>query len=84
MQHCQSCGMPMNNDPELGGTEKNGEKSAKYCSYCYENGAFLNPEIDSAKKMQNLCIEKMKEGGMSGIMACILTRFVPYLDRWKK
>ena len=65
---CQSCGMLMSNDHELGGTEKNGEESAKYCSYCYEKGEFINPEIDMAKKMQKLCIEKMKEEGMSGIM----------------
>ena len=35
---CQSCGMPMGDTNELFGTEKNGEKSADYCKYCYENG----------------------------------------------
>ena len=76
--------MPMSNDPKLGGSEKNGARSSKYCSYCYEKGEFLSPEINTPQKMQKLCIEKMKEGGMNGIIAWILTRFVPYLERWKK
>lgn len=36
---CQSCGMPMTGD-ELRGTEKDGSRSADYCCYCYQKGAF--------------------------------------------
>ena len=32
-KNCQSCGMPMARDPEGGGTEADGSKSAKFCSY---------------------------------------------------
>ena len=44
---CQSCGMPMNKDPRNGGTNADGTNSAEYCSYCYVNGAFSSPEIDT-------------------------------------
>ena len=81
---CQSCGMPMSRDPQKGGTEKDGSKSEMYCSYCYENGEFTSPEIDTPQKMQTVCIEKMKEQGMPKIIAWIFTRSVPKLERWKK
>ncbi len=81
---CQSCGMPMNMDPEKGGTEKDGSKSKKFCSYCYIKGKFTSPEIDTAKKMQDFCIEKMQEKGMNKFVAWIFTRGIPKLERWKK
>ena len=37
---CQSCGMPMSKDPQHGGTNRDGTKSADYCSYCYVAGEF--------------------------------------------
>ena len=81
-KQCQSCGMPLNRDPHYGGTEKNGTKSKDYCSYCYSDGNFNTPEIDSAKKMQKFCIKKMKEQGTPGFIAWIMTRSIPKLKRW--
>jgi hypothetical protein len=80
---CQSCGMPFSGDPKGGGSEKDGAKSDMYCSYCFKDGLFLSPEITDPKQMQILCIEKMKEKGMNGILAWILTRGIPRLERWK-
>ncbi|MBM4208647.1 MAG: hypothetical protein FJ190_11815 [Gammaproteobacteria bacterium] len=37
---CQSCGMPMAKDPNGGGTNKGGTKNSRYCSLCYQHGAF--------------------------------------------
>lgn len=82
---CQSCGYPMEKDVKKGGTNSDGTISEKYCSMCYENGQFLTPpEIDTAEKFQKFCIEEMKKDGMSGILAWILTRGIPKLERWKK
>ncbi|HPU23788.1 MAG TPA: zinc ribbon domain-containing protein [Candidatus Kapabacteria bacterium] len=81
---CQSCGMPMSKDPKNGGTEKDGSKSNKYCSYCYQNGNFTNPEIDTPQKMQVFCIQKMREQGMPKFIAWIFTRGIPKLERWKQ
>lgn len=75
--------MPLDKDPKNGGSERDGTKSQKYCSFCYESGEFVSPEIDTAKKMQDFCVMKMKEDGMNGILAWLLTRGIPRLDRWK-
>ncbi len=32
--------MPLKQDPEHGGTEADGTKSPRYCSYCYQDGKF--------------------------------------------
>ena len=81
---CQSCGMPMSKDPQKGGSEKDGSKNQKYCSYCYQSGEFTSPEIDTPQKMQVFCIGKMKEQGMPKFIAWIFTRGIPRLERWKK
>jgi len=34
---CQSCGMPMKQDPQGDGTNADGSINTFYCSYCYQN-----------------------------------------------
>ncbi len=80
---CQSCGMPMAKDEQGGGTEADGSKSVKYCSHCYENGAFKNANI-TLPEMQKLVDEKLAEVGSSRIMRFFAKRMIPKLDRWKK
>lgn len=78
---CQSCGMPM---PEAGlrGSELNGTKSGEYCIYCYENGAFKQPEI-TLEEMTELCTGFMVEEGMEADAArTLLARSLPALKRW--
>ena len=78
---CQSCGMPMNKDPQGGGTNADGSKSVLYCSYCYENGAFkFNGTV---AEFQEFCRQKMIEGGYSRFMAWLLTQGMKRLQRWK-
>ena len=79
---CQSCGMPMKKDPQSGETNSDGSKSTEYCSYCYTNGEFSSPEIDTSQKMQKFCIGKMKEMGMPWILAWLFSRNIPKLRRW--
>lgn len=81
-QMCQSCGMPLKKDPGGGGTEAGGSKSTKFCSYCYQDGAFLNPEF-SAREMQDFCRDQMKKQGMNGALAWLFTRGIPRLERWR-
>jgi hypothetical protein len=82
-KNCQSCGMPMKKDPAGGGTNADGSKSAMYCSYCYQNGAFIKPEI-TMEQMQELCKGKLKEMGFPGFIAGWMTKGIPKLERWKK
>ncbi len=82
---CQSCGYPMKKDKQGGGTEKDGTRSARYCSMCYQDGRFLSPpEVDTAEKMQKFCISQMKKSGINGLLAWLATRSIPRLERWKK
>lgn len=81
---CQSCGMPMKKDPQGGGTNADGTKSGRYCSYCYQGGQFTSPEIDTPEKMQVFCKGKLKEMGIPGFLAGFLTKGIPKLERWNK
>lgn len=82
MKNCQSCGMPLSKDEKGGGTETDGSKSIKFCSHCYENGKFTNPEI-TLDEMEILVKGKMKEMGFPGFLAGFFTKGIPKLERWK-
>lgn len=84
LKNCQSCGMPFKRDPAGGGTNADGGKSTSYCSYCFVNGQFQNPEIDSAQKMQSFLKDKLKSMGFPGFIAGMFTKGIPKLERWKK
>lgn len=79
---CQSCGMPLKRDEKGGGSNADGTKSLKYCSYCYQDGKFTRPDF-SAKQMQQLVKEKMKELGFPGFLAGFFTYGIPKLERWR-
>ena len=83
-KNCQSCGMPMKKDPAGGGTNADGSKSCMYCSYCYQNGNFTSPEIDTPEKMQEFCKGKLKEMHFPGFLAGLMVKGIPKLERWKK
>ena len=79
---CQSCGMPLNKDPNGGGSEADGNLSKTYCSLCYENGTFIHAEFNFTE-MQEYCVVQLKKKGMPRIVAWLFTRGIPRLDRWK-
>ena len=83
MQICQSCGMPLKQDPQGGGTNADGSKSSKYCSYCYQNGKFVGGEM-TVKEFQEFCCKKMIESGSPKFLAWLFTRGMARLERWKK
>jgi hypothetical protein len=82
-KNCQSCGMPLNKDPQKGGSEADGSKSTMYCSYCYGDGKFKQPDI-TVQEMQAFCKNKMKEMGFPGFLAGFFTKGIPKLKRWAK
>ena len=69
---CQSCGMPLGKDPEGGGTEANGARSAEYCSHCYRAGQFTEPDITASQMVS-------KVEGSSG--RCTFPAFWPGASR---
>ncbi len=79
---CQSCGMPMPNE-ELFGTEKTGAKTDEYCTYCYQEGAFIG-STDTLEAMIEVCVPFMVKEGMPEEQARkILGESLPHLKRWK-
>ena len=42
--YCQSCGMPLT-DEASHGTNADGSRHDEYCTYCYQNGACLSPNM---------------------------------------
>lgn len=82
---CQCCGMPMGNDDQLYGTEKDGSKSRDYCQYCYDQGAFLAD--CSMQEMVEACVPHMVQANaeISEEQArAAMMEFFPTLKRWQK
>ena len=82
-KNCQSCGMPLKRDENGGGTNADRSKSTMYCSKCYENRSFKNPNI-TVDEMKTLVKGKLKEFGFPGFIAGLFTKNIPKLERWKK
>jgi hypothetical protein len=71
----------MKKDPQGGGSNADGSKSTEYCSYCYQDGQFTQPDF-TAEEMQRFCIEKMTECNIPKFLAWLFTRGIPRLGRW--
>ena len=83
-KHCESCGMPMGETNEMYGTEFNGNKSAYYCKFCYDNGAFTNPKLTLEEQIESVATIMVKDFGFSLEDAreqC--NQGIPNLKRWK-
>lgn len=79
---CQSCGMPMDQDPEKGGTNSDGSKTDKYCSYCYQSGSFKD-NFSTSGEMVKFVRGKLKEMGYGPIKRWFFSSNIPRLERWK-
>lgn len=82
-KNCQSCGMPMKRDEKGGGTEADGAKSGKFCSHCYQDGKFTYPDL-TMEQMQARVQGKLKDFGMPGFVAKMLSSNIPKLERWRR
>jgi hypothetical protein len=82
-KNCQSCGMPLARDEKQGGTEKNGAKSIKFCSHCYENGAYTMPNL-TVEQMKDRVKQKLVEFGFPKFLTGLFTRNIHKLERWSK
>jgi hypothetical protein len=80
---CQSCGMPLANDPTNGGTNIDGSKNEKYCGFCYQSGRFTDEGITLQEKIENnikIAVAKMNiPESQAREMA---ERQLPNLERW--
>lgn len=78
---CQSCSMPLD-DIELYGTEKDGSPKKNYCRYCYENGAFVNPQI-SLEEMKIRVSDRLKMMNIDDETIDTAISTLPNLKRWR-
>ena len=77
---CQSCSMPMRLD-EHGGTEADGSHSADYCSMCYADGVFVQPEM-TLPQMQDLVFDVLRKKHLPKFMARSAVKKIATLQRW--
>ena len=85
VKQCQSCGMPLETKKagDCRGTNLDGSKSEKWCSLCYENGDFLNPDC-TVEEMKENVDKALVENGSGRFMRWAAKRQLPTLERWKK
>jgi hypothetical protein len=75
--------MPLNKDLKGGGTETDGTISKMYCSSCYENEKFKNPDMTMVQ-MQNLVDDVLKnEMKWNRFFRWLAKKQIPSLARWK-
>ncbi|PKY11965.1 hypothetical protein B1757_01020 [Acidithiobacillus marinus] len=79
---CQSCGMPLQFDPQGGGTESDGSHSPIYCSYCYAEGAFKDPEL-TLDTMQQRVRQLMRKRNAPWYIRAYMAHRIPTLKRWR-
>jgi hypothetical protein len=81
---CQSCGMPLDKDPNKGGTNTDKSKSEKYCSFCYQDGKFTDEGITLKEKIEkNVQIAISISGIPEKSARQLAESTIPNLDRWK-
>ena len=81
---CQSCGMPLSAEFANFGTNADGTTIDEYCSFCFANGQFTNPN-QTLEEMINSSIENMTADlNMPPEKASELANsFIPKLKRWQ-
>ena len=80
---CQSCGMPISKE-EYYGKNADGSKNEDYCSYCFPNGEFNNPN-ETMDEMIEACIPHVIEAGVcpdEESAKKMMQEFLPTLKRW--
>ena len=81
-KYCQSCGMPFDEaHSEFIAKEADGSES-RYCSYCYTDGEFLDPEA-TVEDMVEMGVPYLAEKIGAQAAREQLSGFVPTLARWR-
>ncbi len=75
---CQSCTIPLKKDP------KPDYEGKKYCSYCYKDGEFLQPNITLEEMKEFLTDVLVKELRVPRFLAKFMAQRCNQIERWKK
>ncbi|QHS63546.1 zinc ribbon domain-containing protein [Chitinophaga agri] len=79
---CQSCTLPID-DIENRGTERDGSKSDLYCKYCYQAGAFTDPDM-TLERMKEIAETEMRKNNLQENIIRQSIDMIPRLKRWQR
>ena len=81
---CQSCGMPLSKEFGNLGTEADGTNTEEFCSFCFANGEFTNPN-QTMEEMINSSIDNMTTDLQMPVEQAtnLANSFIPTLRRWQ-
>ena len=80
---CQSCAMPMTTPDELG-THGDGSPHDEYCTYCFQEGEFTEPELTLAHMVEIAAEIMVSDEGISESVATLAAReSLTPLKRWR-
>ncbi|HMS40410.1 MAG TPA: zinc ribbon domain-containing protein [Pyrinomonadaceae bacterium] len=82
---CQSCGMPIAEEFGNFGTNADGTNTKDYCSFCFSNGYFTNPN-QTMEEMIASSVENMAQDLQMPLEQAtnLANSFIPTLGRWQK
>ncbi len=78
---CQSCSMPLVK-PEDFGTNPDGSPNEDYCTQCYQEGHFTEPDI-TAEEMVTRCVSIMRGMHLPPSQIKQTEEAIPFLKRWR-
>ena len=67
---------------EAKGTENNGQKTNDYCTHCYQDSHFKNPDMN-LEDMKNTVKMHMEKKNLPVYMVQKALHIIPELKRWK-
>lgn len=81
---CQSCAMPLGDDPQMYGSNADGSKNDEFCCYCYEDGKYTHD--CTMEQMIDICVPHMVKGNPDLTQEQareMMKQYLPMLRRWK-
>jgi len=75
--------MPLSKDALGGGSNADGTRSSEFCSHCYREGRFTEPNL-SVEEMMTKVEGKLRTMHIPGFLARRITRNIPRLSRWQR
>jgi hypothetical protein len=68
--------------PEDFGTNADGSRNDEYCHYCYQNGAFTDPNA-SMQEVIDISVAAMRRMHLPEHLIEMTKQYIPMLKRWK-
>jgi hypothetical protein len=71
-------------EPDAFGTNADGTKNGEYCSHCYREGRFVNPNLSQEEMIKLVAGILSEEMGFDDAKALEVARgTIPKLKRWR-